>query len=140
MNTKQAYKTLQKASGIKVGDTVRVLRRALSYEMGWGTNWVSDMSKYIGRDFKVSRVHDTDGVLLNDKWLFPFFVLEVVKSKPAFVKVKLNDEYTAEVYSDKIVVGCQTFDTSIARNLLKAVDKMKHEELQKMKKYLDELE
>ena len=29
---------------------------------------------------------------------------------PAPIKVKLNREYTADVYGDKIVVGCQTFD------------------------------
>lgn len=34
---------------------------------------------------------------------------EYVEPKPDFIEVKLNDSYTAKVYLDKIVVGCQTF-------------------------------
>lgn len=37
-----------------------------------------------------------------------------------FEKVKLNDSYTAEVFKDKLVVGCQTFPISILDELVKA--------------------
>lgn len=37
--------------------------------------------------------------------------------KPLFKKVKLNDTHTAEVYKDKIVVGCQEFPVYIVAQL-----------------------
>lgn len=36
------------------------------------------------------------------------------------IAVKLNDEYTAEVFKDKVVVGCQTFPIDIIQKLLDA--------------------
>lgn len=80
MNTtslQDAYLVMQEASGIKVGDTVRVLRKAADYEMGWGNKWVDDrMDNYIGRECRVTNVVGDRGILLEDKWAFPFFVLE----------------------------------------------------------------
>ena len=41
------------------------------------------------------------------------------------IKVKLNSQYTAVVYKDKIVVGCQEFTMEVFEELKKAVDKVK---------------
>lgn len=41
--------------------------------------------------------------------------------KPQFVEVALNQEHTAKVYKNKIVVGCQTFPVSVADALVAAV-------------------
>ena len=41
------------------------------------------------------------------------------------IEVKLNDEYTAVVSKDKIVVGCQEFPLSKVEELVKAVKKVK---------------
>ena len=76
MNEQEAYSTLQRASGIKVGDTVKVMRKAKTYEMGWTTNWAPEMDKLVGEKFKVIAVNNGDGVLIKDKtkhWFFPFF-------------------------------------------------------------------
>lgn len=41
--------------------------------------------------------------------------------KPKFVEVKLNSDYTAKVYKDKIEVGCQTFPISVLETLNETV-------------------
>jgi hypothetical protein len=46
-----------------------------------------------------------------------------VFNAPSFVSVKLNDTNTANVYADKIVVGCQTFPISIVKDLQTAINK-----------------
>ena len=81
MNEQEAYLVLHKASGIKVGDRVKVLRKAASRELGWGNSWVSKMDEAIGKEFNV----DSDdvsgtGVRLGSYLRFPFFVLEKVSS------------------------------------------------------------
>jgi len=90
-----AYDTLAKASGIKVGDTVKVLRKAKNDEMGWNNTWdsgwtggngVSDsMDNCIGKTFKVSRLEGSAGITLEGTgYSFPFFVLEKMPApKPA---------------------------------------------------------
>ena len=45
MCTKEDYLKGQKASGIKVGDKVRVTRKANSHENGWNTFWEKVMDK-----------------------------------------------------------------------------------------------
>ena len=40
------------------------------------------------------------------------------------IDVKLNDKYTAKVSKDSITVGCQTFPTSILKELSEAYDKL----------------
>jgi DNA modification methylase len=44
---------------------------------------------------------------------------ERVKDTP--IEVRLNDEYTAKVYSDRVVVGCQTFAYSALDQVQKAM-------------------
>ena len=96
MNIDEAYQIMSKESGINVGDTVKVIRKAQSYEMGWQTAWDPYMDEMIGKEYTVSEVFD--GVYhLSDLYWFPFFVLEKIKSKPAhefkpFDRVLVRDE------------------------------------------------
>lgn len=46
---------------------------------------------------------------------------ERVKDTP--IEVRLNDEYTAKVYSDRVEVGCQTFAYSALDQVQKAMTK-----------------
>ena len=89
MELTSAYVKLSNASGIKVGDTVKVLRKAKDDEMGWDNSWDSDMDGYVGRTFQVQRLDDGRGFRLSDGstgsgcYSFPFFVLEKMpKPKP----------------------------------------------------------
>lgn len=38
-------------------------------------------------------------------------------AKPEYISLKLNEDYTAKVYKDKLTVGCQTFPISILDDL-----------------------
>lgn len=74
-------------NGIKVGDYVRVVRKADSHEDGWNNGWVDNMTYWVGKVFKVNYFNDTAGIQLLDNCgadcgavaSFPYFVLEKVK-------------------------------------------------------------
>lgn len=63
-------------------------------------------------------------VTLSDGESYVPYELLMVKPKKEFVEVELNSRYTAEVYKDKIVVGCQTFPTSILDKLADALEEI----------------
>ena len=78
---RKAHQTMQENCGINVGDTVRVLRKAETQEMGWTADWNPDMDKCIGKQGVVTYIHSSSAVLGIEVlcWNFPFFVLEKVK-------------------------------------------------------------
>jgi len=80
MNTEEAYLVMQGASGIKVGDKVKVLRKADSQEMGWGPAWTRSMDACVGQTYMVCSINGDQGICLSCGWSFPFFVLEKVES------------------------------------------------------------
>lgn len=78
---KKEYQAGQKTCGIKVGDTVKVLRKAEKGEDGWNNSWEPKMNKCIGKTFKVVRINDTD--IKSDcprEYGFPYFVLEKIET------------------------------------------------------------
>jgi len=80
MGIKEEYLKKQKASGIKVGDRVRVLRKAKEGERGWGNSWVEDMDGKVGKTGIVHYVDEEFGIGLSGSTCgFPYFVLEKVK-------------------------------------------------------------
>jgi hypothetical protein len=89
MNMTEAYNTMQNNCGIYTGDTVNILREARSYEMGWNTEWVNQMTDMIGKNYEVEEIKDDFGIRLEKYW-FPFFVLEKIKEKEVF-KLKIVD-------------------------------------------------
>ena len=98
MNEKEAYLLLHKASGIKVGDKVKVLRKADNYEMGWQMPWDVKMDEFIGKECIVTIDYDSDGFFIKGS-MFPFFCLELVDKKyneslPESIKNALNIKYT----------------------------------------------
>lgn len=92
MTIKNAYLTMQEASGIKVGDTVRVLRKAVDEEMGWGNSWKSpEMDKHIGETGIVDWCEGTTGFSVRfgceRAWSFPFFVLEKIADATRYITI-----------------------------------------------------
>ena len=82
MNSKEErYLKLQNASGLKVGDKVKVTRAAKDFEKGWSDFWISpDMDKFIGKIVTISKINGTFGINFKETdYNFPFFVLEKVK-------------------------------------------------------------
>lgn len=81
---KQVYLLAQKHCGLKVGDYVKVTRKAEDYESGWAFEWLNDADKTIGIVGKICEIHPvgievsfTDQNLANC-W-YPYFVLEKVE-------------------------------------------------------------
>lgn len=74
------YIKYQKASGLKVGDKVKVLRKARDHENGWTNGWISDMDLMVGNTYVIDHISDWGGVTLKE-WGFPFFVLEKISPK-----------------------------------------------------------
>ena len=122
MNIQEAYTKMAEVSGIQIGDTVKVLRKAKSYEMGWLSGWKEGrMDKYIGQTGIVEEDGKNAGFNIQfpdaTSWYFPFFVLEVVeKGKPShhfqpFDRVLVRDyddgKWTIEFFERK--VKCGTF-------------------------------
>ena len=65
--------------GLKVGDKVKVLRAAKSYEDGWGDLWDTCMGKFVGRECVVESIDGSVWLEMDgDGWYFPYFILEPV--------------------------------------------------------------
>jgi len=129
---KSDYQTLEdlwvKQVGLKKGDYVKVLFEVPSYAQGWNNSFTEVMKSWVGKTLRVNdlgtvyagiALKSSDSILTQS---FPYFCLEKVE-KPV-QKVKLNEQYTAEVISKTMVkVGCQEIPVSAIKNLLKEVEK-----------------
>jgi hypothetical protein len=89
----KSYEERQRAwleeTGLKVGDTVKVVRTAEDGENGWGNDWVPEMNKYVGKEYTLNRIKGSSGLYVGN-WDFPYFVLEKVK-KPEYVPFTFED-------------------------------------------------
>jgi hypothetical protein len=74
---------MQNNCGIKIGDKVKVLRKAKSFENGWACSWNEEMDEYVGRTGKVFDIafFGIDVEFYSSSWYFPFFVLEKVEEE-----------------------------------------------------------
>ncbi|KKM61557.1 hypothetical protein LCGC14_1530490 [marine sediment metagenome] len=102
MDIEKAYDVLQAASGIEVGDRVRVLRTNKHYELG--SRAVAHSMKELegGRAGIVSRIDEGRIIVDMDNgvnvWHLPFFVLEVIKkAEPE----KMEDKKSLQSKLDK---------------------------------------
>lgn len=109
MSLAEAYKVMQANCGIEVGDTVKVLRKAKDKENGWGINWHTGMTSFIGDEHVVRSINDLGIVMKDSSYAFPFFVLErIKKGKKLPYPVRISSEYKAMFREDGgIDVGCQ---------------------------------
>ena len=86
---KVSYLDGHKKCGIKVGDKVKVKRKAKSHESGWNSSWVENMNSAVGRIGVVTMDNEECGFILKFRpikfkvnltgYTFPYFVLEKVK-------------------------------------------------------------
>lgn len=75
-----------KRCNIKVGSRVKIMRKADSYERGWGVCWVSNMDANVGAEGVVTEIHNgVSGIRVRarvngvcDGFNYPFFVLKRV--------------------------------------------------------------
>ena len=78
--------------GVKVGDCVKVLRKAGQDEEDWDA-WISDMDNYVGSFYEITEICP-DGIELDSEYIFPYFVLE-----------KVSDRYVPFNSSEEFLVG-----------------------------------
>ena len=96
----KTYKERQDECGLKVGDKVKILRKAVNYEDGWGNTWSEAyMDDYVGRIGEIVGKHPCAGFTVfleekNDCWYFPYFVLEKVEEKKltSYSVFTINDQ------------------------------------------------
>lgn len=89
--TAEDYLKGHEASGIKVGDYVRVTRIPRSWEQGWGDIWAPGMTPHEHR--QVASDGNRLGFQLDDGWYYPYFVLEKVpERKPEVALYRHNDK------------------------------------------------
>lgn len=95
---KKSYEERQaewiEANGIKIGDKVRVLRKAESHEDGWDNVWADSMSQSIGETLVVDSINGDRGIALDGPALewkcnFPYFVLEKVEDQPRYTEADI---------------------------------------------------
>jgi len=80
----ELYIENQSKCGLAIGDMVKVVRKSHSGENGWGCNWNLDMDEYVGQVLTITKICGDSGIMLNDKFKFPYFILEKVSSGDKF--------------------------------------------------------
>lgn len=101
--TSDDYLAFHNASGLKVGDTVKVVRIAKDYEMGWGDIWSGYMNDFVDRTYKITGDATWCGWELDNKWTFPTFVLQKVDSTPTPQPAPATEEIV--IKNDSAVVN-----------------------------------
>ena len=82
-------------NNIKVGDYVKVTRKAESREGGCDYLWNYRMDNSVGKILKVEEIKTPNGVItLEDSCCYPYFVLEKAKlPKPRYVPFESKEEF-----------------------------------------------
>ena len=106
MDIKEAYKVMQRASGIKVGDRVRVLRTNRQEELGTDAPFHSQSElDRSGTEGVVLKMYSSEINLKMDSgkcFNMPFFVLEIIESaKVIELKYFCDGEDVTDSISDE---------------------------------------
>lgn len=107
----KSYLELHHESGIKVGDIVKVTRKAKSYELGWDEVWVPEMDLLVGKVFTVEIDEEERGFAIHageNYYALPCFVLENL-SQPATNERCINYD---EDYMDSLSRGFRVEPTA----------------------------
>jgi hypothetical protein len=140
MELREAYLKMQDNCGIEEGDTVKVLRKAENYEMGWTTFWEESMNKTIGNKYKVRRKTGMVGFELDlgdtASWNFPFFVLELVEKKKEHKLPEVNTTGLSNYGQAKNQLILMKAILAIGKN----EELMSHAEMQDLEQRIKEIE
>lgn len=100
-----------KKNDLKIGDKVRITRKAADFEGGWGVGWASfPMDASIGKEARVQRFNDWAGICVNvegglGSWNLPYFVLEKIKHEEKEVKESYIERQEEWADKNQIEVG-----------------------------------
>jgi len=95
------YLARHNACGLKVGDRVRVTRKAITGEAGWGSSWTWELDPFVGRCAIITEDVEKLGFNLNHGPHFPYFVLEKVNAEPLTIPtapIGTVTEITGRIY------------------------------------------
>lgn len=101
----KVYADAQKGCGLKVGDWVKVIRKAEDCEAGWDNVWPYTNNHLEGKTGRISELQDCKGICVyipeyDDWWAFPYFVLEKIEKTEYefrhFMKVLVRDSNDEE--------------------------------------------
>ena len=83
------------ANDIKVGDYVKVTRKANENEHGWKGLWLDDMDESVAKTLMVKDIGICDNNIgLEDDYYYPYFVLEKIElPKPEYVPFESKEEF-----------------------------------------------
>ena len=125
MNYAPLHKAYQAQMKLKVGDTVKVMRKPTGGseigESGWDM-WIDEMNRHVGKTKTIDSIDADDGVFCTDGYVYPIFILEKIASaRPSF---KLDDGYTAKIEEDgSLTVGCQHLPYALVQKIAAASKK-----------------
>lgn len=100
-----------KKNDLKIGDKVRIIRKAEAFEDGWGVGWASfPMDSLIGKEACVRRINGWAGIHAECNnglggWNFPYFVLEKVESEEKEMKKSYKKRQAEWVKENDIRIG-----------------------------------
>ena len=101
----KTYKELHDESGLKVGDWVKVLRKAEHKEGGWNNFWSDAMDNWVGACGKITHDAGTLGLCLTEGHWFPCFVLEKIEKPDSVpcstIKPEAKEEYVPYTWEDR---------------------------------------
>jgi len=75
---------------IKIGDNVKILRISKSHENGWAMPWGKPMNDTKNKTLKIKGLSNPNGygILLSNRFFYPYFVLEPVTVRKPTVKMR----------------------------------------------------
>lgn len=102
-NKKDNEKPLKPYTGkFKVGDKVKVVRKAANYEGDWENHWYNLMDFSVGKELFIKDIFGKQGYCLNDGFRYPEFVLEKIEEvKQPFVEKESTIDTELEVWLEK---------------------------------------
>lgn len=91
------------ANDIKVGDYVKVTRKANEHEHGWKSLWLDDMDESVAKTLMVKDIGIYDNNIgLEDDYYYPYFVLEKTEPpKHKYVPFEAINEFLAAYYNNE---------------------------------------
>jgi len=71
-----------------------------------------------------NEVHGNTGVGVPHLIRIPFSGINNIEKYVSYVEIELNDSYTADVYMDRVEVGCQTIPKEKVKEIWDAMNKL----------------
>lgn len=116
----ESYIILSENAEFEIGDTVKILRAAKDYELGWDNEWNSDMNNMVGKTSIIESFNGVHGIGLSDGMSYPFFVLKKVAPAPIPFSVR---GIGGEVGPDTFKLDGRVYGRDVLNGLIQAYNR-----------------